>query len=92
MSISVDVPCYGHFDLPVTASSTAANVILLLRDHLPNCPWHGNKVLSYEVCQLQCDDSVQATNQSTLVFMNYSEISNKDTHKCAMFHDFQPPL
>ena len=92
MSISVDVPGYGHFNLPVTASSTAADVMLLLRERLPDCPWHGNKVLSYEVYQLQCDDSVQAANQNTLVFMNYSEISNKDTHKCAMFPDFQNEL
>ena len=94
MSISVDVPGYGHFDLPVTASSTAADVMLLLRERLPDCPWHGNKVLSYEVYQLQCDDSVQAANQNTLVFMNYSEISNKEhmyacygmfLHFCIMF-------
>ncbi|CAL1163327.1 unnamed protein product [Cladocopium goreaui] len=78
MSISVDVPAAGAFEIPLTASSTAADVILLLRERLPDCPWHGNKMLSYGVCQLQCNDSVQAANHSTLVFTNYSEISNKE--------------
>ena len=80
MSVSVDIPGHGHFDIPLTASSTAADIILLLRERLPACPWHGNKLLSSGVCQLQCDDVVEATCHSTLVLANYSEISNQETN------------
>ena len=77
MSVSVDSPEFGHFDIPLTASSTAADIILLLRERLPDSPWHGNKLLSSGVCQLQCDDIVEAT-RSTLVLTNYSEITNQE--------------
>jgi hypothetical protein len=46
---------------------------------LPDSPWHGNKVLSSGVCQLQCDDVVEAPSHSTLVLTNYSEVSNQET-------------
>ena len=86
MSVSVDIPGHGHFDIPLTASSTAADIILLLCERLPDSPWHGNKVLSSGVCQLQCDDIVEATH-STLVLANYSEITNQETnlHFCSFF-------
>ena len=80
MSVSVDSPEFGHFDIPLTASSTAADIILLLRERLPDSPWHGNKLLSSGVCQLQRDDVVEATRHSTLVLANYSEISNQETN------------
>ena len=79
MSVSVDVPAFGHVDIPLTACSTSADVILLLRERLPDSPWHGNKVLSCGVCQLQCEDTVDAIKHSTLVLTNYSEIANKET-------------
>ena len=84
MSVSVDIPGHGHFDIKLTASSTAADIILLLRERLPDSPWHGNKLLSSGVCQLQCDDIVEATRHSTLVLTNYSEITNQETnlHLC----------
>ena len=87
MSVSVDSPEFGHFDIPLTASSTAADIILLLRERLPDCPWHGNKLLSSGVCQLQCDDVVEATPHSTLVLANNSEITNQETHLplCSFF-------
>ncbi|CAL1157309.1 unnamed protein product [Cladocopium goreaui] len=78
MSVSVDIPGHGHFDIKLTASSTAADIILLLRERLPDSPWHGNKLLSSGVCQLQCDDIVEATRHSTLVLTNYSEITNQE--------------
>ena len=56
MSVSVDIPGHGCFDIKLTASITAADIILLLRERLPDSPWHGNKLLSSGVCQLQCDD------------------------------------
>ena len=65
MSVSVDIPGQGYFDIKLTASSTAADIILLLRERLPDSPWHGNKLLSSGVCQLQCDDIVEATRHST---------------------------
>ncbi|CAL1159311.1 unnamed protein product, partial [Cladocopium goreaui] len=79
MSVSVDIPGHGYFDIKLTASSTAADIILLLRERLPDSPWHGNKLLSSGVCQLQCDDIVEATHRSTLVLANYSEITNQET-------------
>ena len=79
MSVSVDIPGYGHFDIPLAASRTAGDILLLLREHLPDSPWHGNKVLSSGVCQLQCDDVVEAPSHSTLVLTNYSEVSNQET-------------
>ena len=87
MSVSVDIPGHGHFDIKLTASSTAADIILLLRERLPDSPWHGNKLLSSGVCQLQCDDIVEATRHSTLVLTNYSEITNQETHLplCSFF-------
>ena len=89
MSVSVDVPGHGNFDIALTSSSTAADMIFLLRERLPDSPWHGNKVLSSGVCQLQCDDVVEATHDSTLVLANYSEITNQETnlHRC---HESQP--
>ncbi|CAL1154999.1 unnamed protein product, partial [Cladocopium goreaui] len=78
MSVSVDIPGHGHFDIKLTASSTAADIILLLRERLPDSPWHGNKLLSSGVCQLQCDDIVEATHHSTVVLTNYSEITSQD--------------
>ncbi|CAL1149806.1 unnamed protein product, partial [Cladocopium goreaui] len=78
MSVSVDIPGHGHFDIKLTASSTAADIILLLRERLPDSPWHGNKLLSSGVCQLQCDDIVEATRHSTLVLTNYSEITSQE--------------
>ena len=78
MSVSVDIPGHGCFDIKLTASSTAADIILLLRERLPDSPWHGNKLLSSGVCQLQCDDIVEATRHSTLVLTNYSEITNQE--------------
>ena len=78
MSVSVDIPGHGHFDIKLTASSTTADIILLLRERLPDSPWHGNKLLSSGVCQLQCDDIVEATRHSTLVLTNYSEITNQE--------------
>ena len=78
MSVSVDIPGHGHFDIKLTASSTAADIILLLRERLPDSPWHGNKLLSSGVCQLQCDDIAEATRHSTLVLTNYSEITNQE--------------
>ena len=80
MSVSVDVPGHGNFDIALTSSSTAADLILLLRQRLPDSPWHGNKLLSSGVCQLQRDDVVEATRHSTLVLANYSEISNQETN------------
>ena len=80
MSVSVDIPGHGHFDIPVTASSTTADIILLLRERLPDSPWHGNKLLSSGVCQLQRDDVVEATHHSHLVLTNYSEITNQETN------------
>ena len=44
MSVSVDIPGHGHFDIKLTASSTAADIILLLRERLPDSPWHGKQV------------------------------------------------
>ena len=87
MSVSVDIPGHGYFDIKLTASSTAADIILLLRERLPDSPWHGNKLLSSGVCQLQCDDIVEATHHSTLVLTNYSEITNQETHLplCSFF-------
>ena len=41
MSVSVDIPGRGYFDIKLTASSTAADIILLLRERLPDSPWHG---------------------------------------------------
>ena len=79
MSVAVDIPGYGHFDIPLAASRTAGDILLLLREHLPDSPWHGNKVLSSGVCQLQCDDVVEAPSHSTLVLTNYSEVSNQET-------------
>ncbi|CAL1150216.1 unnamed protein product, partial [Cladocopium goreaui] len=81
MSVSVDSPEFGHFDIPLTASSTAADIILLLRERLPDSPWHGNKLLSSGVCQLQRDDVVEATRHSTLVLANYTEISNQEAFR-----------
>ena len=52
MSVSVDVPGHGNFDIALTSSSTAVDIILLLRQRLPDSPWHGNKLLSSGVCQL----------------------------------------
>ena len=80
MSVSVDIPGHGCFDIKLTASITAADIILLLRERLPDSPWHGNKVLSSGVCQLQCDDIVEATHHSTLVLTNYSEITSQETN------------
>ena len=80
MSVSVDVPGYGHFDIPLTAGSTVADILVLLRERLPGSPWHGNKVLSCGVGQLECDDAVDATNHSTLILTNYSEITNQETN------------
>ena len=80
MSVSVDIPGYGSFDIPLAASRTAGDILLLLRDRLPDSPWHGNKVLSSGVCQLRCDDVVEAPSHSNLVLTNYSEISNQETH------------
>ena len=90
MSVSVDIPGHGHFDIPVTASSTAADIISRLREYLPDCAWHGNKVLSSGVCQLQRDDIVEATGHSSLVLTNYSEITNQETHLhlCSLFLGF----
>ena len=87
MSVSVDVPGHGYLDIKLTATSTAADIILLLRERLPDSPWHGNKLLSSGVCQLQCDDIVEATHHSTLVLANYSEITNQETnlHRCSLF-------
>ena len=87
MSVSVDIPGHGHFDIPLTASSTAADIIFLLRERLPGSPWHGNKLLSSGVCQLQCDDVVEATRHSSLVLTNYSEITNQETNvdPCSFF-------
>ena len=87
MSVSVDVPGHGNFDIALTSSSTAADMIFLLRERLPDSPWHGNKVLSSGVCQLQCDDIVEATHHTTLVLANYSEITNQETHLplCSFF-------
>ena len=79
MLVSVDVPLYGLLEVALTASSTAGDIIYLLRERLPDCPWHGNKLLSSGICQLQCDDIVEAAHHSDLVFTNYSEISNKET-------------
>ena len=81
MSVSVDIPGHGHFDIKLTASSTAADTILLLRERLPDSPWHGNKLLSSGVCQLQCDDIVEATRHSTLVLTNYSETQRSPTRR-----------
>ena len=80
MSVSVDVRGHGNFDIALTSSSAAADIILLLRQRLPDSPWHGNKLLSSGVCQLQRDDVVEATRHSTLVLANYSEISNQETN------------
>ena len=90
MSVSVDIPGHGHFDIPVTASSTAADIVSRTREHLPDCAWHGNKLLSSGVCQLQCDDIVEATGHSSLVLTNYSEITNQETHLhlCSLFLGF----
>eukprot|EP00435_Cladocopium_sp_Y103_P015080 s3838_g3.t1 len=78
MSVSVDIPGHGQFDIPLAASSTAADIILLLRERLPDTPWHGNKLLSSGVSQLQRDDVVEATGHSSVVFTNYSEITNQE--------------
>ena len=86
MSVSVDSPEFGHFDIPLTALSTAADIILLLRERLPENPWHGNKLLSSGVCQLQCDDVVEATRHSSLVLTNYSEITNQETNVDPCFY------
>ena len=86
MSVSVDIPGHGDFDIKLTASSTAADIISLLRERLPDSPWHGNKVLSSGVCQLQCDDIVEATHRSTLVLTNYSEITNQETNVDPCFY------
>ena len=87
MSVSVDVPGHGYLAIKLTATSTAADIILLLRERLPDSPWHGNKLLSSGVCQLQCDDIVEATHHGTLVLTNYSEITNQETHLplCSFF-------
>ena len=78
MAISVDVPPCGRFGIPVSPSSTAGDVVSLLRERLPDQPWHGNKVLSCGDCQLQHDDAVEPTRHSTLVLTNYSELSNQE--------------
>lgn len=41
MLVSVDVPLYGLLEVALTASSTAGDIIYLLRERLPDCPWHG---------------------------------------------------
>ena len=92
MSVSVDIPGHGHFDrfdILLTASSTAADIIFLLRERLPGRPWHGNKLLSSGVCQLQCDDVVEATRHSSLVLTNYSEITNQETNLDPCFPFFE---
>ena len=80
MSVSVDVPGHGHLDIPLTAGSKVADVLVLLRERLVGFPWHGNKVLSCGVGQLECDDIVDATNHRTLILTNYSEITNQETN------------
>lgn len=77
MSVSVEIARYGRFSIPVTASSTAGDIMARLHERLPDQPWHGNKVLSYEDRQLRHDDVVMAAHR-TLVLTNYSEISNKE--------------
>lgn len=87
MSVSVDLPTFGHLDIPASASSTAADILLLLRQRLPDVPWHGNQVLSCGLCQLQGDDAIEATSKhSHLVLANYSEVSNKETRDMCNFH------
>ena len=86
MSVSVDLPTFGHLDIPASASSTAADILLLLRHRLPDVPWHGNQVLSCGLCQLQGDDAIEATSKhSHLVLANYSEVSNKETRDMCNF-------
>ena len=77
MSLSVDLPGCGRFVVSLTPSSTAGDILLGLRERLPDQSWHGNKVLSYGHSQLQREDVVEAAH-SPLVLSNYSEIANKE--------------
>lgn len=74
VEIPVAVPGHGCFDVPLATSS---NIILMLQQLLPECPWHGNKMLSCGLRQLQPDDIVEVSHNA--VFNNYSEISNQET-------------
>eukprot|EP00438_Fugacium_kawagutii_P005320 Skav210294 [mRNA] locus=scaffold475:101380:109066:- [translate_table: standard] len=78
MPVSVDVPGYGHFSVPLTPPRTAGEVISLLQGRFPDHLWHGNASLSCGACQLEQDELVEAQH-STLVLANYSEISNTET-------------
>eukprot|EP00438_Fugacium_kawagutii_P004107 Skav229748 [mRNA] locus=scaffold6303:75455:76209:+ [translate_table: standard] len=73
VEIPVTVPGHGCFDVPLTTSSS---IILLLQQRLPECAWHGNKMLSCGLHQLQPEEIVDVSH-SALVFNNYSEISNQ---------------
>ena len=75
--IRTTIPGYGCFDIPLATSNTAGGTISLLQQYLPERPWHGNKMLSCGLCQLQPEDIIDS-RCSALVFTNYSEISNQE--------------
>ena len=78
MSVSVDIVAHGHLSVPLTPSSTAADVLVLLQERLPDRAWHGNQGLSCGARQLQHHEVVEARH-GPLVLANYSEISNMET-------------
>ncbi|CAK9093165.1 unnamed protein product, partial [Durusdinium trenchii] len=74
MSVSVEIPGEGRFDVPLEIGTTKA-LLLWLHETWPERPWHGNKLLSCGLRQFQPDDVIDAA--TALVLTNYSEISKK---------------
>ena len=78
MSVSVQVPGQGCYDVPVGSRTTADDVISRAREHLPSDPWHGNKLLSCGPRQLKPGEHVSHAGAVgvALVLANYSELSS----------------
>ena len=77
MSVSVDVPGQGRYAIPDSGTTTAADAIARVRELLPpECPWHGNKILSCGPSHLQPGEPVSnhVSAGFGLVLTNYSEL------------------
>ena len=91
MPVSITVPGHGCYDIPVGGTTTAADAIARVREHLPwNCPWHGNKLLSCGPNQLRQHDvrGVLAgmIGGAGLVLSNYSELSLEESGELPCRH------
>jgi hypothetical protein len=94
MSVSIDVPGQGRYDIPVSGTTTAADAIARIHEYLPSdCPWHGNKLLSCGPSHLRHNHHVSshagAIGGAVLVLANYSELSLPET--CASCYPHPKP-